>query len=205
MMVGMALIPEPRSIPLLLRLGIAVSDKVAGRPMLPARLLAWLPRAALGAGVMEALVAHEPARLLRLVRLTASFTVGCAFCVDLNAHERDREGVTDAELDGLRALATAGTSPAAVAALAEVFPDPRERLAVEYAHRVSSTPPELPEPFLAELTRSFDERELVTLASTIAQVNFWARFNQALGVPPAGFTDVCEIPTPPAPGPGHLT
>ena len=52
---------------------------------------------------MEALVAHDvpSTRILRLVRLTASFVVGCSFCIDLNAHERDREGVTDAELDAL--------------------------------------------------------------------------------------------------------
>ena len=154
---------------------------------------------------MEALVAHDvpSTRILRLVRLTASFVVGCSFCIDLNAHERDREGVTDAELDALRSLArgegpdaagAAPTGPGADAArLAATFPDVRERLAVAYAHRVSLTPPDLPESFASELTRHFTETELVTLAATIAQVNFWARFNQALGVPPAGFTDLCRL------------
>jgi hypothetical protein len=33
----------------------------------------------------------------------------------------------------------------------------------------------------------------VILASTAAQVNYWARLLQALGVPPAGFSDRCEI------------
>lgn len=182
----MPLVPEPPRMPLLLRLGVNISDRVTGRRMVPARLLAWVPRAAVGAGVMEALVAHEPARLLRLVRLAASFTVGCAFCIDMNAHDRDREAVSDAELAALR--------DAGAADLAAVFPDARERLAVAYAHRVSLTPPDLPPAFTAELTAAFGERELVTLASTIAQVNYWARLNQALGVPPAGFTDVCAIP-----------
>lgn len=185
----MALVPEPPRVPLLLRLGIRLSDRVAGRRLVPARLLAWVPRAAIGAGVMEALVAHEPARLLRLVRLAASFTVGCSFCIDLNAHEREREGVSDAELAVLRRLGRTASDPDLGA-----FGDPRERLAVAYAHRASLTPPDLPEAFTSELTSAFTERELVTLASTIAQVNFWARFNQALGVPPAGFTDVCALP-----------
>lgn len=202
----MPLISPPRRVPPLLRLGVAASERITGRRMLPARLLAWVPRAAVGAGVMEALVAHEPARLLRLVRLAASFTVGCSFCIDLNAHERDRQGVTDAELDALRHLGAAPVTAHhpdadARAALPVAFPDARERLAVEYAHRVSVTPPDLPEAFTTALTAAFDERELVTLASTIAQVNFWARFNQALGVPPAGFTDVCALPHP-APGLG---
>lgn len=187
----MPLIPEPPRMSLPLRLGVAVSDRVAGRRLLPARLLAWVPRAAVGAGVMESLVAHEPARLLRLVRLAASFTIGCGFCIDLNAHERERQGVTDAELDALASLGGRVLEPAALAA---AFPDLRERLAVEYAHRVSLTPPDLPASFTADLTGAFDERELVTWASTIAQVNFWARFNQALGVPPAGFTNVCAVP-----------
>lgn len=191
----MPLIPEPPRLPLPLRLGVNISERVTGRRMVPARLLAWVPKAAVGAGVMEALVAHDvpSARILRLVRLAASFTIGCTFCIDMNAHERDREGITDAELDALRALGT--RPPADAAEMASAFPtlSERERLAVGYAHRVSVTPPELPAWFTEALTTAFDERALVTLASTIAQVNFWGRFNQALGVPPAGFTDVCAV------------
>lgn len=44
------------------------------------------------------------------------------------------------------------------------------------------------------LTATFDERQLVLLAATIASVNYWARFNQGLGVPPAGFGDHCLLP-----------
>ena len=32
------------------------------------------------------------------------------------------------------------------------------------------------------------------LATTAAQVNYWARVIQALGVPPVGFTDSCPLP-----------
>ena len=45
---------------------------------------------------------------------------------------------------------------------------------------------------LRDLLKTFSERELVVLASTIAQVNFWARLVQGLGVPPAGFSDSCS-------------
>jgi alkylhydroperoxidase family enzyme len=37
---------------------------------------------------------------------------------------------------------------------------------------------------------NFNEREIVILASTAAQVNYWARLIQALGIPPAGFSDL---------------
>lgn len=36
-------------------------------------------------------------------------------------------------------------------------------------------------------------REIVILASTAAQVNYWARLIQALGIPPAGFSEQCDI------------
>ena len=48
-----------------------------------------------------------------------------------------------------------------------------------------------PEKYLDAVARLFTEREVVILATTAAQVNFWARTIQALGIPPAGF---CTVP-----------
>ena len=176
----MTLIGEPRTTPLLLRLGIALSERVTGRRMLPARLLAWYPRAAVGAGVLEALVAHdEPSeRLLKLVRVAASLTPNCAFCIDRNGFDPESAGVSAAEVDALRA---GDPSPFSAS----------ERLAIEYARRISSTPLVFPEDFMDALRAAYTERELVILASTAAQVNFWARLIQGLGIPPAGFGDAC--------------
>jgi len=57
-------------------------------------------------------------------------------------------------------------------------------------------PPTRIPPFLkAGITANFTEREMVVLASTAAQVNYWARLIQALGIPPAGFSDGCSIKT----------
>ena len=66
------LISSPRRIPILLRIGIWAAERMTGRQMLPARVLAWYPKAAIGSGVLEALVAHrEPdERLLKIVRNT---------------------------------------------------------------------------------------------------------------------------------------
>jgi len=41
--------------------------------------------------------------------------------------------------------------------------------------------------FIQLITSNFTEREMVILASTAAQVNYWARLIQTLGIPPAGF------------------
>jgi AhpD family alkylhydroperoxidase len=180
----MALISEPRRMNPLLRLGVVISERTTGRRMLPARLLAWYPKAAIGAGVLESLVAHnEPStRLLKLVRVASSITANCAFCVDMNSFEHDRAGLTDEELAGLAGDVTA------VASFSE-----RELLAIEYARRISSSPLLFPADFMDALRACFTERELVILATTAAQVNYWARVIQGLGIPPAGFTEACRV------------
>ncbi|MFV0450845.1 MAG: carboxymuconolactone decarboxylase family protein [Propioniciclava sp.] len=182
----MALIAEPRRMNPLLRLGVRVAERVTGRRMDPARLLAWYPRAAVSSGILETFVAHdEPsARLLKLVRITASVTATCAFCVDMNSAEHDGSGLTDAELTAVLA-----SSPETVDTFSE-----RELIAIEYARRISSTPLQFPASFTDRLTLAFSEREIVILATTAAQVNYWARTIQALGIPPAGFTDTCSVP-----------
>ena len=101
-----AFIQPPKRIPLLLRLGIWFSERVTGRVMLPARILAWYPKAAVGSGVMEVLVAHEDGRMdqrmLKLIRMAASHAVACPFCVDINSHEHRKAGITDDEAESLR-------------------------------------------------------------------------------------------------------
>ena len=182
----MALIREPRRMNPLLRMGVMIAERTTGRRMEPARLLAWYPKAAIGSGLLELLVAHrEPSeRLLKLVRVTASITANCEFCVDMNSYDHDRAGLSDAELAALSGGDVYRTKTFTAA----------ERLAIEYTRRISSTPLVFPEELMSELREEFSERELVILASTAAQVNYWARVIQALGVPPAGFGEACRVP-----------
>ena len=175
-----AFIKPPERIPFLLKLGIWVSEKITGKIMLPARILAWYPKAAIGSGVMESLVAHEDGqmneRMLKLIRMAASYAAACPFCVDMNSHEHRRVGITDEEAESLRGDIEK----------VESFSE-REKLAITYARVISQTPLKF-HPDLVERVRSaFTEREFVILASTAAQVNYWARLIQALGIPPAGF------------------
>jgi alkylhydroperoxidase family enzyme len=65
----------------------------------------------------------------------------------------------------------------------------RERLAIQYARLVSQTPLKFQPEIVAQVRAEFNEREFVILATTAAQVNYWARLIQALGIPPAGFGD----------------
>lgn len=197
-----AFIAPPARIPLWLRLGIWLSERITGKRMLPARILAWYPKAALGSGVLEALVAHGggrldeglDARLLKLVRMQASYAARCPFCIDMNGYQADTQGITLEEIAAMYALAAQMHTPSAfilspgpeTAGLPASFSE-RERLALEYACLISAAPLSFPPELIARLKECFTEREIVILASTAAQVNYWARLIQALGIPPAGY------------------
>jgi AhpD family alkylhydroperoxidase len=164
--------------------------RITGRDPLPARLLAHSPRLAIGCGVFEALAPAAPgqldARSLAAARIAASATAGCPFCLDMNAATFKRAGLGRGELEAL----LSGDEQRWTAL------GRREELAARYARALSRTPIAVPEPLRAGLREAFSERERVALASAIAQVNYWSRFNQGLGVPAAGFFDEpgCELP-----------
>ncbi len=176
----MSFISQPPRIPFLLKLGILLSERITGRIMLPPRILSWYPKAAIGSGVMEALVAHADGRMdkrmLKLIRMTASHAVACPFCVDMNSYEHRKYAITDEEAESLRG------DIEHVASFSE-----REKLAIVYTRLVSATPLKFHPDIVEKVKAAFTEREFVILVSTAAQVNFWARLIQGLGIPPAGF------------------
>ena len=183
-----AFIEPPVKIPFYLRLGIWISKKITGRDLLPAKILAWYPKAAIGSGALEALVAHHDGnldeRMLKIVRIQASYAAACSFCIDMNSFQYEDTHITKDELLVLQGRKSLGE----IVTFSE-----RERLAIEYAKLVSQTPLHFPRSFIEELKRHFNEREIVVLASTAAQVNYWARLIQALGIPPAGFSNQCDL------------
>ncbi len=183
-----AFINPPNRIPLFLRIGIWISKKITGKDLLVARLLSWYPKSAIGSAILESLVVHRDKdineRILKLVRMQASFAASCPFCIDMNSFEFEKQGITMEELTALQ-----GTKNfTEVATFSK-----REKLAIEYARYISRSPLAFPGEFINELKKNFKEREIVILASTAAQVNYWARLIQALGIPPAGFSDQCKI------------
>lgn len=174
-----AFIAPPRRIPLVLRFGLAIARRRSGKDLMPAQLLTWYPRAAIGSGLLESLIAHDDGRtderMLKLVRMAVSFTVECPFCVGLNSEGWERL----LSPDELRVVQ--GLAPLEGSTLTGL-----ERVAVEYARLASATPLSFAPEFVARLTAQFSEREIVVLASTAAQVNYWARLIQAIGAPPEG-------------------
>jgi alkylhydroperoxidase family enzyme len=69
----------------------------------------------------------------------------------------------------------------------------RERIALEYADRVSATPVDVPDDFFEKLRRAFSEREIVELTSQIAQENYNAKSNRPLRVEANNF---CKLTLP---------
>ena len=183
-----AFIDPPKNIPFYLRIGIWISKIVTGRDLLPGRLLAWYPKTAVSSGIMEALVAHKDKtldkRILKLVRLRTSFSVACPFCIDMNSYDYAQFGITPEEFAALQGR---------IAMEAVKTFSSREVIAMEYAVLISQAPLMFGQEFVDKLKSNFSEREIVILAGTVAQVNYWARLLQALGVPPAGFSDHCKI------------
>jgi alkylhydroperoxidase family enzyme len=186
-----AFIDPPKYIPFYLRIGLWISKKVTGHDLLPGKLLAWYPKVAISAGIMEAMAAHKDTnldkRILKLVRLRTSFSVACPFCIDMNYYDYKQYGITSEEISVLQGRIDI--------AVVKTF-SPREIIAMDYAVLISRTPLQFPQEFINKLKANFTEREIVIMASTAAQVNYWARLLQAMGVPPAGFSDHCELQPP---------
>ena len=170
-----AFIPAPARIPFPLRWGLRFAQRRTATDLLPAQLLAWYPKAAIGSGVLESLIAHDDGaldeRMLKLVRMAVSFAVSCPFCVGMNSQGWEKL------MSEEERIAVQGLAP--LAGFSE-----REALAIEYARLISATPLAFPAPFIEKLTAAFTEREIVVLATTAAQVNYWARVIQSLGCPP---------------------
>jgi alkylhydroperoxidase family enzyme len=184
-----AFLSPPKRIPFWLKIGLWMTKRVTGKDLLPPRLLAWYPKAAFSSGVMEALVAHEDGglstRMLKLVRMQASFSAACPFCIDMNSQQFAVYQINMDELAAIQGLK--------VMEEVTTFSE-RERLALEYTRRISATPLKFPVEFMAQVKGMFTEREIVILATTAAQVNYWARLIQALGAPPAGFMEPGDWP-----------
>jgi AhpD family alkylhydroperoxidase len=162
----------------------------------PLEAYAHLPRLLLGYGMFESATAgldRVPERLKVLAELKAATMTSCEYCIDIGSQIGRRAGLSDEQLLALPRYHESDRF------------DELEKLVLDYAVGMSSTPVAVPEELFAELRRRFDEAQLVELTNVIALENMRGRFNLALGFGSAGFTDgtVCAAPETPADGP-HL-
>lgn len=185
-----AFIKPPKRIPFYIKIGLAISKRITKKDLLAPKLLAWYPKVAISSGVLESLIAHGNKdlneRILKLIRIQSSLSVGCPFCIDMNSFEYEKSGISEEEMQGM----TGGIEIDKIQSFSA-----KEILAIKYAKLISQTPVNITAEFMEKVKSEFSEREIVILSSTAAQVNYWARMLIALGVPPAGFSDKCDLRT----------
>ena len=153
----------------------------------PAEAIARLPRLLVGYGMLEAMMAtlhRVPERLKVLAELKAATLTSCEYCVDIGSQVARRAGITEAQLLALPRYRDS-----------DQFSD-LEKLVLDYAVGMSSTPVTVPDELFARLRRELDEDQLVELTSLIALENMRGRFNLALGFGSSGFSEgmVCAVP-----------
>jgi 4-carboxymuconolactone decarboxylase len=123
-------------------------------------------------------------RFKALAELKAATLTNCEYCIDLGSQIARRWGLSDGQLLALPRYRES-----------DLF-DAAEKLVLDYAVGMSRTPVEVSDELFAELREHFDEAQLVELTHLIALENLRGRFNLALGVGAAGFSEgmVCAAP-----------
>jgi AhpD family alkylhydroperoxidase len=158
----------------------------------PLDAYARAPRLLFGVAMLEEATAkldRVPARLKTLAELKAATLTQCEYCIDIGSQVAHRAGISEQQLLALRRYRDS-----------DLFSED-EKLALDYAVAMSSTPVSVSDELFGKLRTRFDEAQIVELTNIIALENMRGRFNLALGIGSSGFRDgmVCAVPdTPPA-------
>lgn len=123
-------------------------------------------------------------RLKDLAATRVATMVGCQFCIDIGSALGREAGVTEEQLRDFHSFRTSPLYSA------------EEKLVIEYAEELTKEPVQVSDEIFARLREHFDEEQIVELTAAIAIENFRARFNNALGVEPAGFSEGLYCPMP---------
>ncbi len=165
--------------------------QLAGRDLThmlePLEIYAHIPGLLFGYAMLEwttAQLGRVDTRLRCLVELKAATLTHCEYCIDLGSQASRLAGLSDEQLLALPRYQES-----------ELFTD-LEKLVLDYAVGMSRTPVDVPEALFAKMRQHFNEAQLVELTHVIALENLRGRFNLALGIGAAGFSDgmVCAIP-----------
>jgi AhpD family alkylhydroperoxidase len=174
-----------------LRMARRETAKLTGRE--PARMIepleayAHAPRLLIGYGLLEGATAkldRVDERLKVLAELKAATLTNCEYCIDIGSTIAQRAGISEAQLLALPHYRDS-----------ELF-DELEKLVLDYAVGVSTTPVSVSEELFSQLRSHFDDAQMVELTNVIALENMRGRFNLALGIGAAGFSEgmVCAVP-----------
>jgi AhpD family alkylhydroperoxidase len=158
----------------------------------PIEVYAHVPRLLVGYGMLEQSVAAKPRveeRLRALAVVKSAVMQGCEFCQDISSHEARRASVTDGQLLEMHRYRESDRF------------DESERLVLDLAVGMTTTPVKVDDELFAALRARFDDAQLVELVNLIALENLRSRFNTTFGIGAAGFSEgqVCaRMERPPA-------
>jgi AhpD family alkylhydroperoxidase len=164
-----------------------LAERATERGAEPIELLAHAPELLRGVLTHQQAAAEAkrvPTRLKHLAELKAATLTTCEYCIDLGSQISRRAGLSD---EVLLALPVYRTSP--------LFTE-LEKLVLDYAVAVTRTPVDVSDELFAKLREHFDPAQLVELTHAITLENLYGRFNHALGIGAAGFSEgmVCAVP-----------
>ncbi len=128
---------------------------------------------------------HSVDEKLKLLAATKAATkIGCEFCIDIGSHLGREAGVTEEQLRDFHNYRDSAAF------------SPLEKLVMEYGEEMSKTNVDISDELFARLREHFDDEQIVELTAAVAIENFRARFNDALQVPPSGFSEGMFCPLP---------
>ncbi len=127
-------------------------------------------------------------RYMALAAIKTATLVTCEYCIDLGSQIFRQLGLSDEEL---LALPSYSTSP--------LF-DQTDRLVMDYAVGMTSTPAQISDELFNKLIDRFSPAQMVELTHLIAMENMRGRFGIGLDVGSAGFSEgmVCAVPIQPS-------
>jgi len=176
---------------LVLRLARRKTRQLTGREtermIEPLEAYARTPRLLLGYVMLEGATAQlhgVKERVKVLAELKVATLTQCEYCIDIGSQIARRAGISEEQLLALPHYRDS-----------ELF-DELEKLVLDYAVAMSSTPVAVTDEMFERLRSRFDEAQLVELTNIIAVENMRGRFNLAFGLGSAGFSEgmVCAIP-----------
>jgi alkylhydroperoxidase family enzyme len=182
-MAHVTLVQKPKG--LLQRYAWRYSRKTFGTVPEPTKALARHGGVLMASGALEMTVAQGWKALdpqLRWLALQAtSMAIGCTWCIDYGYYEGMQSGIPAAKVRDVGIWRDS-----------DMYDD-RERLVLEYAEAINTTPSAVTDNLAERLRRTFSEKEIVELAGWIALENYRSRFNAGLGLRSEGFAEQCEV------------
>ncbi len=174
-----------------------IAENQTERAIEPVEVYGHLPSVLIGYGMFVSAADKQSSverSLKALAVVKAAAMTHCEYCIDIASSAARKSGLSDAKLIALPRYRDS-----------DEF-DELEKLVLDYAVAVTRTPVEVSDELFGSLRRHFDEHQLVELTNAIVVENLHARFNAALGIGSAGFTEgrVCAVPELVAEGPSNM-